>query len=102
MSASVSPTSHADSRKGKAGLSCAECRRSVTYNRRLDLRPRLGLTYRILRSKLRCDRWALFNSNWGAVVEDESHLNLDKELSLVSPALEEVVPLYVQMVSVHF
>ncbi len=38
----------------------------------------------------------------GAVVEDESHLNLDKGLSLVSPALEEVVPLYVQMVSVHF
>ncbi len=38
----------------------------------------------------------------GAVVEDESHLNLDKELSPVSPALEEVVPLYVQMVSVHF
>ena len=42
-----------------------------------------------------------FQFQLGAVVEDESHLNLDKELSLVSPALEEVVRLYVQMVSVR-
>jgi hypothetical protein len=83
MSASVPSTSHADSRKGKPGLSCAECRRSVIISV-----SGLPCTH----DHLRAETWQVEAQmrqvrtfQWAAA-EDDSRLNLEKGPSLVSHA----------------
>src|SRR5712675_2700629 len=67
MSASVPSTIlHADSRKGKLGLSCAECRRSVTYTHS-EILEASNSPHRMFRSKLKCDRCVLLSTRWRPV-----------------------------------
>jgi hypothetical protein len=87
-----------DPRKGKPGQSCAECRRSVFH-----IFSSLRETHWLIRPTPNAQVEAQMRQVGYSLVflGTRSTMNMGKETFLVSPVLEEVARLYVQMVSFY-